>query len=89
MGELSIPSKLSVVNHSLTFASFIAASRVRAENVRGRVSGPAAAPLPSGDDVFGPALDDDRLALIDTFCDALNRKSLCHVVDSWFDSILC
>lgn len=36
----------------------------------------AASPLPSGDDVFGPALDDDRLALIDTFCDALDRMGV-------------
>lgn len=29
--------------------------------------------MPSGDDVFGPLLDDQRLALIDAFCDGMDR----------------
>lgn len=32
--------------------------------------------MPSGDDVFGPMLDADRLNLIDTLCNAMDRMGV-------------
>ncbi|KAK4057012.1 hypothetical protein OIO90_001912 [Microbotryomycetes sp. JL221] len=45
-------------------------SRLREENVTARVS---ASSVPSGDDVFGPSMDDYRLGALDTFYEALDR----------------
>ncbi|ORY42981.1 fungal-specific transcription factor domain-domain-containing protein [Leucosporidium creatinivorum] len=80
---IALPAKFAIGDWAV-----MAASRIRAENVRGRVAGSAAAPLPSGDDVFGPALDDDRLALIDTFCDALNRVGVVYEIGNKFSAMI-
>lgn len=66
-----------VLTDRLLSHALAAASRIRAENVPARVPTSAAAPqLPSGDDVFGQAMDDERLGLIEILIDAIDRVSV-------------
>ncbi|KAK4701464.1 hypothetical protein P7C70_g4767, partial [Phenoliferia sp. Uapishka_3] len=74
-----------------TFTAFIpSVNRSRTEDISGRVqrgtSGQDA--MPSGDDVFGPKLDTDRLNLVDTLCDAMDRVGVVWDVGAKFGAMV-
>ncbi|KAM0790589.1 hypothetical protein ACM66B_004454 [Microbotryomycetes sp. NB124-2] len=63
----------------------IAQSRTREENVTARVS---ATHVPSGDDVFGPAMDDYRVGALDTFCESLERMGTVWPIGKKFAALV-
>ncbi|KAK4052480.1 hypothetical protein OIV83_002282 [Microbotryomycetes sp. JL201] len=62
-----------------------AQSRTREENVTARVS---ATSVPSGDDVFGPAMDDYRVNALDTFCESLERMGTVWPIGKKFAALV-
>ncbi|KAL8279177.1 hypothetical protein RQP46_008433 [Phenoliferia psychrophenolica] len=67
---VAFPAKFCIGDWQL-----LANDRSRSEGITGRVQRGTSSQdaLPSGDDVFGPGLDQDRLALIDALCNAMDR----------------